>query len=83
MNKANISGRELLSYDVITAASEGDLDAINQVVNHYRGYITYLSKIDLYDEFGNQYEYFDEEKRQMLEIKLITKSLCFKADQVV
>ena len=44
MNKANISGRELLPYDVITDASEGDLDAINQVVNHYRGYITYLSK---------------------------------------
>lgn len=51
MNKANISGRELLSYDVIAAVSEGDLDAINQVINHYRGYITYLSKLDLYDEF--------------------------------
>ena len=83
MNKADISERGLLSYDVIAAASEGDLDAINQVVNHYRGYITYLSKINLYDEFGNQYEYFDEEKRQLLEIKLITKILCFRADQVI
>ena len=83
MNKADISGREGLSYEVIAAASEGDLDAINQVVNHYRGYITYLSKIDLYDEFGNHYEYIDDEKRQLLEIKLITKILDFRADQVV
>lgn len=83
MNKAGISGRGLLPYEVIAAASEGDLDAINQVVNHYRGYITYLSKIDLYDEFGNHYEYIDDEKRQLLEIKLITKILDFRAEQVV
>ena len=73
----------LLPYEVIAAASKGDVEAINQVVNHYYGYITHLSKRRFVDEFGNCYEYIDEEKRQILVIKLISKTLEFDANHVV
>jgi len=33
----------LLSYHVIVLASNGDVDAINTVLNHYEGYIAALS----------------------------------------
>ena len=73
----------LLPYEVIAAASEGNVEAINRVVNRYYGYITHLSKRRFIDEFGNCYEYIDEEKRRMLVIKLISKTLDFDANHVV
>lgn len=83
MNEVNINEQSLLPFEIIVAATDGDTDAINVVLKHYQAYIMMLSTRYLFDEFGNRYEYVDEEKRQMLEIQLITKILCFKPDEIV
>lgn len=68
----------LLPYPVIVAAVSGNVDAINLVLNHYKGYITKLSTRTMYDEAGNPHLCVDDELRRRLETKLITKILSFK-----
>lgn len=70
--------RELLPFDIIAAASNGDVEAINAVLKHYEGYIASLSIRRVYDDDGNSYTIVDEEIRRRLETKLITKILEFK-----
>ncbi len=67
-----------VSFPVIAAAVNGDVDAINAVLKRYEGYIAQLSTRTLYDEDGNVYAVVDEEMRRRLETKLITKILKFK-----
>lgn len=68
-----------LTYPVIAAAADGNVDAINTVLKEYEGYIAKLSTKKLYDENGNVYEIVDDELRRHLETKLILKVLKFKA----
>lgn len=68
----------VLSFPVIVAAVNGNVDAINAVLKRYEGYIAQLSTRKLYDEDGNSYIVVDEEMRRRLETKLITKILKFK-----
>lgn len=77
-NKHNSQNTGLLPFPVIAAAADGDVDAINVVLQHYAGYIAVLSTKRLYDETGNPYLYVDEGIRRRLETKLITKILAFK-----
>ena len=67
-----------ISFPVIAAAANGDVDAINAVLKGYEGYIARLSTKKLYDADGNAYMVVDEEMRRRLETKLITKILKFK-----
>ena len=60
---------KLLPYHIIAAAASGDVEAINEVLKHYEGYIAALSTRRLYD---------DETLRRRLETKLITKILAFE-----
>lgn len=69
----------LLPYSVIVRASEGDIEAINVVLKHYEGYIAVLATRSLYDQAGGSHNYVDEDLRRLLETKLITKVLDFKA----
>ena len=55
----------LLSFPIIAAAINGNVDAINVVVKHY-------------DENGMPVLFVDEEMRRRLETKLITRILSFK-----
>lgn len=73
MNESN-----LLPFHIIVAASEGDIVAINQVLEHYEGYIAALSTRKLMDEYGQTHYCVDETLRRHLETKLITKILQFK-----
>jgi len=45
--------RGLLPYPVIIAATKGEPQAMNIVVQHYAGYIAHLSMRKLRDERGN------------------------------
>lgn len=72
MKKAN-----LLPFHIIKAASEGNVEAINEVVDHYEGYIIKLSIRKMYDEYGQIHYCIDETLRRRLETKLITKVLEF------
>ena len=63
---------KLLPYHIIAAAASGDVEAINEVLKHYEGYIAALSTRRLYDYC------VDETLRRRLETKLITKILAFE-----
>jgi hypothetical protein len=71
------AGNRLVSYPVIVLAASGDVDAINDVLKHYGGYIAALSTRQLFDESGNLHLCVDEALRRRLETKLITKILTF------
>lgn len=43
---------QLLPYDIIEAATRGDITAINSVLAHFEGYIAALATRTLYDEHG-------------------------------
>lgn len=68
----------LIPFPVIVAASKGDVEAINQVLKHYEGYIISLSTRTLYDEYGNPHICVDENIRRRLQTKLIAAVLNFK-----
>jgi len=68
---------KLLPISVIEAASGGNVEAINQVLKHYEGYIVKLSTRQLYDEKGKSYRVVDNEMRRTLETRLITKIISF------
>ncbi len=69
---------ELPPFEMIKAAAEGDIVAINSILDHYRGYITSLSVRKMYDEYGQIHYYVDETLRRRLETKLIMVILKFK-----
>ena len=71
----------LLPTSIIHKAVVGDVEAINTVLNHYKGYIHNLSLRELYDEDGCSFLCVDEELRRRLETKLITKILTFRVIQ--
>ncbi|WP_077609596.1 helix-turn-helix domain-containing protein [Clostridium sp. Marseille-P2415] len=68
----------MVSYSVIAAATDGDTEAINQIVKHYRGYIAKRSLRPMKDEYGNQHMVVDETLRSRMETRLITKILSFE-----
>lgn len=78
MKRRRNNKHTLLPFSVIEAASGGSTDAIHTVLKHYEGYIAALATRCLYDEHGASYLCVDDEKRRMLEIKLITKILDFQ-----
>ena len=68
----------LLPYPVIIAATKGDPEAMNIVVQHYESYIAYLSMRKLRDERGNTYYGIDEDIRGRLRSRLMRAVLSFK-----
>ena len=76
-NRRNIQKKELLAFQIIKKASEGDVEAIQKVLEHYNGYIQKLSSRIVYDEYGDIHYWVDDEVRKRLEIRLITTILRF------
>ena len=70
--------RGLLPYPVIIAATKGDPEAMNIVMQHYGSEIAYLSMRTLRDERGNTYYGIDEDTRDRLRSHLIRAVLSFK-----
>lgn len=62
---------ELIPYEIIDRAINGDVIALQYVVNYYKGYICTLSQKNLYDNAGNTYIGIDDEIKSILETKLI------------
>lgn len=72
---------DLPSFQMIRAASNGDIEAINAVLKHYEGYIAYIAALStrkMYDENRQVHYCVDETLRRRLETKLITKILAFE-----
>lgn len=68
----------LVPFPIIMKAREGNVEALNQVLDHYKGYIKTLSTKTVVDEYGQVYYCVDEELKRRLEIRLITATLKFK-----
>lgn len=78
MKYKTCKGGKLVPFPIIIAASKGDVEAINQVLKHYEGYIISLSTRTLYDEYGNPHICVDENIRRRLQTKLIAAILKFE-----
>lgn len=72
----------MIPFPVIVTAADGDIEAINQIVKHYSGYIAKRSLRPMKDEYRNQYMVVDETLRRRLETRLITEILSFEIGQV-
>ena len=70
--------RGLLPYPVIVAATKGESEAMQAVIQHYSSYISSLSMRKLRDERGNTYYGIDEDMRNYLHSKLMQSILDFK-----
>ena len=68
----------LLPFPVISAAANGNAEAMCAVLKHYEGYIAKLCTRTLKDEAGNSYSYVDEEMRNRLQVRLIARTLAFR-----
>ncbi len=68
----------MIPLPLIVKATDGDTEAINQILHHYRGYITKRSLRLMKDEYGNQSMVVDEVLRGRMETRLITKILSFE-----
>ena len=77
MTNTSNKAENLLPFNVIAAAANGDTDAICAILKHYEGYIAKLSTRTLRDEDANTYLYVDEEMRNRLKIRLIARTLAF------
>lgn len=77
-NRAVHKGNGLLPYPVIVSASQGDIMAMDIVLNHYEPYIARLSMRTVYDDSGYPHTRVDEDMRNRLETKLISSILEFQ-----
>ena len=77
MIKSACTRASLIPYPVIAAAVRGDPEAVNQVLDHYSGYIAALSMRRGYDLDGFPRPQVDEDLRRRLETKLIISILGF------
>jgi hypothetical protein len=65
-------------FPVIIAASDGDEEAIQEILDFYDGYISKLSLRPLYDEYGNVYMVVDNELKGKIQTALINMILNFE-----
>ncbi|CAK7035974.1 helix-turn-helix domain-containing protein [Tissierella sp.] len=70
--------RDLVEFDLIQAAIQGDADSINQIIVYFQPYINARCRRKFKDEFGHEQYVTDEYMKRRLETKLITKILDFK-----
>ena len=61
----------LVPYQTILAAKAGNGEAMGQILKHFAPYIATFSRRSFYDEYGNHYEFVDEDIRQRIEAKLM------------
>ena len=67
-----------ITFPVITGAIKGDTLAMEQILNHYKGYIYKLSVDKLYDYLGNERLTIDSQLQKILELHLIVAVLKFQ-----
>ncbi|WP_060206748.1 helix-turn-helix domain-containing protein [Sporosarcina koreensis] len=68
----------MIPFSLIVKATDGDTEAINYIIKHYKGYLSKRSLRLMKDEYGNSHMIVDETLRGRLETRLITKILAFE-----
>ena len=74
------SSNRLPSASVIQSASSGDTEAMYLILQHYDSYIVRLCTRSFTDYTGKKYYCLDEEMRNRLQIRLITRTLKFNME---
>ena len=67
-------------FTVISAAADGDMQAIEKVLKHYNAYISKASLRPLYDECGNIYIAVDTELKGRIRAALMEMILKFEIE---
>ncbi len=62
-----------ITPEIVLAVSSGDNEALAVVAQHFHSYIAKLSTRPFYDEYGNRYDFVDDEIRKHIESKLLFK----------
>ena len=78
-NENHYKESDLLPYPIIVAATKGDPDAMNTVMNHFHGFMYHLSLRKIEDKKGNIYYGVDSDTYDRLRTRLIKAVLSFKA----
>lgn len=73
MRCSNRPEESLLPFEVIQAATQGDPEALANVLKHFEGYIAKMATRIYYDEFGQSYYRVDPELKQRIECRLIAQ----------
>lgn len=60
-----------IPLSVIEGAVRGETDALKYVLAHFRNYIRTLATRKVYDDYGNEHYYVDEDIVMRLENKLV------------
>lgn len=68
----------MIPFPVIVRAADGDIEAVNQIVRYYSGFIASRSMRPMKDEYGNTHMVVDETLRRRMETCLIAKILSFE-----
>ena len=68
----------MIPFPVIVRAADGDIEAVNQIVRYYSGFIASRSMRPMKDEYGNTHMVVDETLRRRMETRLIAKILSFE-----
>ena len=68
----------MIPFPVIVRATDGDIEAVNQIVRHYSGFIASRSMRPMKDAYGSNFFWFDDSLRRRMETRLIAKILSFE-----
>ena len=60
-----------ITAEIILAAKNGDNDALATVAQHFMPYIEKVSIHPFYDEYGQRYDFVDEDLRKHIESRLL------------
>jgi len=66
------------SFEMITHATNGDIEALRDILKHYDCYISKASLRPFYDEYGREYIAVDQELKGLIKTALVTRILKFK-----
>jgi hypothetical protein len=72
-----------LDYGIIKRATEGNAEAVGEVLKHFDGYINTVARQKIYDGAGNTVGIPREDIQNRLKGKLAYAVLKFKADRIV
>ena len=76
--RQNSRNENLVPFETIKAATEGNLDAIEKVLDHFDPYITSLAR-GLYIKPNGDYQYvIDQQLHDEISVKLIDAILKFR-----
>lgn len=73
MRCSNRPEENLLPFEVIQAATQGESEGLAKVLKHFEGYIGKMSTRIYYDEFGQSYYHVDPELKQRIECRLVAQ----------